>query len=84
MRRALGNRLPRREFLHVDDMAAACLHVGLHTDSIALVNIGIGADVTIRELAEQIAQIVGYHGGLNLTQPNPMAPHKVARCLSTG
>lgn len=55
-----GTGAPRREFLHVDDMAAACLHVGLHTDSTALVNIGIGADVTIRELANQVAQVVGY------------------------
>lgn len=67
-----GTGSPRREFLHVDDMAAACLHVGLHTDSIALVNIGIGTDVTIRELAEQIAQIVGYHGEIEFdpTQPD--------------
>ena len=59
-------------------MAAACLHVGLHTDSTALVNIGIGADVTIRELAEQIAGIVGYTGAIRYdpTQPDG-APQKL-------
>lgn len=67
-----GTGTPRREFLHVDDMAAACIHVGLHTDSTALVNIGVGADLTIRELAEQIAQVVGYHGEIEFdpTQPD--------------
>jgi GDP-L-fucose synthase len=67
-----GTGTPRREFLHVDDMAAACLHIGLHTDSTALVNIGLGADVTIRELAEQIARVVGYDGELEFdpTQPD--------------
>ncbi len=67
-----GTGTPRREFLHVDDMAAACIHVGLRTDSTALVNIGVGADLTIRELAEQIAQVVGYHGEIEFdpTQPD--------------
>jgi hypothetical protein len=44
-----GSGTPRREFLHVDNMAAACVHVGLRTDSTAPVKIGLGADVTIRE-----------------------------------
>lgn len=67
-----GSGAPRREFLHVDDMAAACLFVGLQTDSTAMVNIGIGSDVTIRELAEQIAHVVGYHGEIvfDPTQPD--------------
>ena len=43
-------------------MAAACIHIGLHTDSTDLLNIGTGRDVTIRKLAEQIAAIVGYTG----------------------
>ena len=73
-----GSGAPRREFMHVDDMAVACIHVGLHTDSTALVNIGIGADVTIRELAEQIAQVVGYTGEIafDLTKPDG-APQKL-------
>lgn len=67
-----GTGTPRREFLHVDDMAAACLHIGLHTDSTALVNIGAGVEVTIRAVAEQIAQVVGYHGEIvfDPTQPD--------------
>ena len=67
-----GTGAPRREFLHVDDMAAACLYIGLHTDATTLINIGIGADLTIRELAEQIAGIVGYTGAIvfDPTQPD--------------
>lgn len=57
--------------MHVDDMAAACVHVGLHTDSTALINIGIGADVTIRELAEQIARVVGYTGEIEFDPTKP-------------
>ncbi|MBZ4193414.1 MAG: GDP-L-fucose synthase [Candidatus Contendobacter sp.] len=73
-----GTGTPRREFLHVDDMAAACIHIGLRTDTTALVNIGIGMDVTIRELAEQIARMVGYHGAFRFdpTQPDG-APQKL-------
>jgi len=66
-----GTGTPRREFLHVDDMAAACVHIGLHTDATALVNIGTGADVTIRDLAEQIAGIVGYHGEIAFDPTKP-------------
>lgn len=66
-----GSGTPRREFMHVDDMAAACVHVGLHTDSTELLNIGIGTDVTIRELAEQIAQIVGYNGEIVFDATKP-------------
>jgi GDP-L-fucose synthase len=66
-----GTGTPRREFLHVDDMAAACVHVGLHTDSTALVNIGIGTDVTIRELAHQVARVVGYTGEIEFDPTKP-------------
>jgi len=73
-----GTGRPRREFLHVDDMAAACLHIGLHTDSTALVNIGIGADLTIRELAEQVVQVVGYTGEIAFDPTKPDgAPQKL-------
>lgn len=67
-----GTGAPRREFLHVDDMAAACVHIGLHTDTTTLINIGTGTDVTIRELADQIADIVGYTGPISYdpTQPD--------------
>jgi GDP-L-fucose synthase len=66
-----GTGTPRREFLHVDDMAAACVHIGLHTDTTDLINIGTGSDVTIRELAEQIAGIVGYTGPIAYDPTKP-------------
>ncbi|MCB1823752.1 MAG: GDP-L-fucose synthase [Candidatus Competibacteraceae bacterium] len=66
-----GSGTPRREFLHVDDMAAACIHVGLHTDSTVQVNIGMGTDVTIRELAERIAALIGYTGEIAFDPTKP-------------
>jgi GDP-L-fucose synthase len=54
-----GSGTPRREFLHVDDLAAACLHLMLHYDGADIVNVGTGEDLTIRELAELIRQAVG-------------------------
>lgn len=66
-----GTGAPRREFLHVDDMAAACVYVGLHTDATALFNIGVGHDITIRELASLIADIVGYDGPIDYDSSKP-------------
>ncbi|MDY7526499.1 MULTISPECIES: GDP-L-fucose synthase [unclassified Cryobacterium] len=57
-----GTGTPRREFLHVDDMAAACLHLMEHYDGPEQVNVGTGSDVTIREIAETIARVVGFTG----------------------
>ena len=57
-----GTGTPRREFLHVDDMAEACLHLLEHYDGPAQVNVGTGTDVTIREIAETIARVVGFTG----------------------
>lgn len=57
-----GTGLPRREFLHSDDMADACLHLLEHYDGPGQVNVGSGTDVTIREIAEAIATTVGYNG----------------------
>jgi GDP-L-fucose synthase len=57
-----GTGTPRREFLHSDDMADACLHLLEHYDGPAQVNVGTGSDVTIREIAETIAHVVGYEG----------------------
>ncbi|TFD50778.1 GDP-L-fucose synthase [Cryobacterium frigoriphilum] len=57
-----GTGTPRREFLHVDDMAAACLHLMEHYDGPEQVNVGTGTDVTIREIAESIARVVGFTG----------------------
>jgi GDP-L-fucose synthase len=57
-----GTGSPRREFLHVDDMAAACLHLLENYDGPSQVNVGTGADVTIKELATLVAAAVGYQG----------------------
>jgi GDP-L-fucose synthase len=57
-----GSGTPRREFLHVDDLARACLHLLEHYDGDSHVNVGTGVDVTIRELAQLTAQVVGYEG----------------------
>jgi GDP-L-fucose synthase len=57
-----GTGTPRREFMHVDDMAAACLHLLEHYDGPQQVNVGTGSDVTIREIAEILARIVGFRG----------------------
>jgi GDP-L-fucose synthase len=57
-----GTGTPRREFLHVDDMAAACLHLLENYDGPAQVNVGTGSDVTIREIAETIAEVTGFTG----------------------
>jgi GDP-L-fucose synthase len=57
-----GTGTPRREFLHADDMADACLHLLEHYDGPSQVNVGTGIDVTIREIAETVARVVGYTG----------------------
>lgn len=57
-----GTGTPRREFLHSDDLAAALLHLLEHYDGPEHVNVGTGSDVTIREIAETIAEVVGYEG----------------------
>ncbi|MCV7421482.1 GDP-L-fucose synthase [Mycobacterium yunnanensis] len=57
-----GSGSPRREFLHADDMADACLHLLEHFDGPDQVNVGSGTDVTIREIAETVASVVGYTG----------------------
>jgi GDP-L-fucose synthase len=57
-----GTGTPRRELLHVDDMAAACLHLLEHYDGPSQVNVGTGRDATIREIAEIVAEVAGYAG----------------------
>ncbi|MDT3346251.1 GDP-L-fucose synthase family protein [Microbacterium aquilitoris] len=57
-----GTGTPRREFLHSDDMADAVLHLMEHYDGPDQVNVGTGSDVTIREIAETIADVTGFSG----------------------
>jgi len=57
-----GTGTPRREFLHVDDLADACLFLLEHYDGPQQVNVGTGTDVTISELAEMVAEAVGFQG----------------------
>jgi GDP-L-fucose synthase len=57
-----GSGTPRREFLHVDDLADACLHLLEHYDDGVQVNVGTGRDATIREIAATVADAVGYAG----------------------
>ena len=82
-----GSGTPRREFLYVDDMASACVHVmnldkavyDQHTQPMnSHINIGCGHDVTIRELAETISSVVGYAGDITFDTTKPDgAPRKL-------
>ena len=66
-----GSGTPKREFLHVDDLASACYYLMLNYESSELVNIGTGTDVSIRELAELIKSIVGFEGELRFDSSKP-------------
>lgn len=66
-----GSGRARREFLHVDDMARACIHVLRHYDDSAPINVGSGTDLTIAELAELIADVVGYTGTIEWDTEKP-------------
>ena len=57
-----GSGKPRREFLHVDDLASACLFLLEKYDSPEIINVGCGEDISIRELAELICDVVGFDG----------------------
>jgi GDP-L-fucose synthase len=67
-----GTGKPRREFLHVNDLASACLLLLEKYDSPEIINIGCGEDITIRELAELICDVVGFDGELvwDATKPD--------------
>src|SRR5881409_2813802 len=59
-----GTGKPRREFLHVDDLASACVLLLEKYDSPEIINVGCGEDISIRELAELICEVVGFEGDL--------------------
>ncbi|MDP9694953.1 UNVERIFIED_ORG: GDP-L-fucose synthase [Arthrobacter globiformis] len=66
-----GSGAPRREFLYVDDMAAACLHLMENYDGPSQVNVGTGSDVTIKDLALMVAEAVGYEGDMTWDRSKP-------------
>ena len=66
-----GTGTPRREFLHVDDLAEACLFILRGYDEPQMLNVGVGEDVSIRELAEMIARVVGFRGALEFDASKP-------------
>ena len=69
-----GSGTPRREFLYGDDMADACVFLMENRDAKdtgEFVNIGVGEDITIRELAERVAKVVGFHGDLVFDSSKP-------------
>jgi GDP-L-fucose synthase len=67
-----GSGTPRREFLHVDDLAAACVFLLENFDGDTPLNVGCGEDITIKELAETVARVVGFKGALewDLSKPD--------------
>lgn len=66
-----GTGRPRREFLHVDDLASACLFLLEKYDSPEIINVGWGEDISVRELAELICKVVGFHGKLAWDSTKP-------------
>lgn len=66
-----GTGTPKREFLHVDDLADASVHLMEHYDDPEIINVGVGQDLSIRELAETIQDVVGYEGQLTFDTSKP-------------
>jgi len=66
-----GTGAARREFLHVDDLAAACQLLLERYDDALPINVGVGSDLTIRELAETVADVVGYQGEIEWDTSRP-------------
>jgi len=83
-----GTGSPRREFLHVDDLADAVVHLAKTYEGEEIVNIGVGADISIRELAELVKSITGFQGEIvNDTSKPDGTPRKlldVSRLKSLG
>jgi GDP-L-fucose synthase len=83
-----GTGNPKREFLHVDDLADACLFLMLHYDKPDIINIGTGSDIKIKDLAELIKKITGFTGEIifDNTKPDgtPLRRLDVTKLNSTG
>ncbi|MCA9799723.1 MAG: GDP-L-fucose synthase [Cyanobacteria bacterium HKST-UBA04] len=76
-----GTGTPRREFMHVDDLAAACVHLMAHYDGAEPVNLGVGEDVAIKDLARLIQAVVGWDGELVFDASKPDGtPRKLLDC----
>ena len=73
-----GSGTPRREFLYVDDLADACFYLMENYNEAGLVNIGVGDDITILDLAKLVASVVGYGGEI---KTNPSKPDGTPRKL---
>ncbi len=73
-----GTGKPRREFLHVDDLANACVFLMQNYDDPEIINLGTGQDVSISELAEMVKKIIGYEGAIKWDTSKPDgAPRKL-------
>jgi GDP-L-fucose synthase len=83
-----GTGTPRREFLHVDDLADASLHLMQHYEGESIVNVGVGEDIQISELAALVKEVVGYQGEIvyDATKPDgtPRKLLDVTRLAETG
>jgi GDP-L-fucose synthase len=66
-----GTGAPRREFLYVDDLADASLYLMNHYDGDDIINVGVGRDLSIRELAEMVGEVVGFKGDLRFDHTKP-------------
>jgi GDP-L-fucose synthase len=66
-----GTGSPLREFLHVDDLAEACMHLMLHYNEKLFVNIGTGEDLSIKALAEMVKDITGFEGAIRWNTDKP-------------
>lgn len=66
-----GTGRPKREFLHSDDLADACIYLMNHYEGNEIVNIGVGKELTIRELAEKVREVVGYMGDIHFDPSKP-------------
>lgn len=76
-----GSGTPRREFLHVDDLADACLYLMLNYNQSEIINIGIGKDITIGELAGLVKEAVGFTGEIVYDTDKPDGtPRKLLDC----
>ncbi len=66
-----GSGKPRREFMHVDDLADACVFLMQHYEQEKIINVGTGKDISISELANSIKEISGFHGSLEFDTSKP-------------